>query len=94
MNKDEVLKLAKLARIGIPESEAEALAAEFGAILNYVGDIKNAEVPAGSQGKEGFALRNVMREDASAHEPGIHTEALLAESPSRDGDYVKVKKIL
>jgi aspartyl-tRNA(Asn)/glutamyl-tRNA(Gln) amidotransferase subunit C len=94
MNKEEVLKLAKLARIDISEAEAESLSKEFGSILSYVGEIKNANLTHVEAKKEDFMLRNVMREDTEPHESGIHTEALLNEAPKRKGDYVEVKKIL
>lgn len=94
MNKEEVLKLAKLARIEIEESEAESLAHEFDAILNYVSEIKNAKVENSDISLESASLKNMMREDANPHESGIYTEALLAEAPSSTNGYVKVKKIL
>jgi aspartyl-tRNA(Asn)/glutamyl-tRNA(Gln) amidotransferase subunit C len=98
MDKEKVLKLAQLARIEISDSEAESLSKEFEGILNYVSDIKNvvgeAEAEKPMPGKENFALKNIMREDTDAHESGIHTEAILNEAPQRDGQYIKVKKIL
>lgn len=94
MNKEEVLKLAKLARIEVSDDEAEAFSKDFEAILGYVGEIKQANLGSIEPGKEDFALRNVMREDEDPHESGVHTEALLAEAPAREGGYVKVKKIL
>ena len=39
-------------------------------------------------------VRNVMREDGPAHETGAYSEALLKEAPAREGDAVRVKKIL
>ncbi len=35
-----------------------------------------------------------MRDDADPHEAGLYTEDLLKAAPGRDGNYVKVKKIL
>ncbi len=35
-----------------------------------------------------------MREDGVGHDSGIHTEALLSAVPAREGNYLKVKKIL
>jgi aspartyl-tRNA(Asn)/glutamyl-tRNA(Gln) amidotransferase subunit C len=94
MNKEEVQKLAKLARIDIPDSEAETLSREFESILKYVGEIKEAKLPVSDMKKEDFVLRNVMREDNNPHESGVHTEALMAEVPESAQGYVKVKKIL
>lgn len=91
MNKEEVLKLAKLARVEVSQDEAESLSRDFGAILDYVSEINEAKVPAL---KNDLVLKNVMREDENAHDSGIYTEALLNEAPSREGSFVKVKKIL
>ncbi len=93
MEKKDVEHLAKLSRIAITDEEATALAGEITSILGYVSEIdsitgKRPEV------KEVGALNNVMREDEDPHEPGIYTEDLLSAAPERDGQYVKVKKIL
>jgi len=37
---------------------------------------------------------NVFREDENPNESGSQTETLLAEVPERQGDYIKVKRIL
>ena len=94
MNKDEVQKLAKLARIDMPDAEAEKLSHEFEAILGYVADVKKAVSGDIELKKEDMPLRNVMREDAEPHESGLYTDALLAEAPSAKDGYVVVKKIL
>ena len=76
-------------------AEAEKLAGEFEAILTYVGEVKKIApgADAGQKPAE-LALKNVLREDANPHESGIYTEAVLANAPAREGEYVKVKKIL
>jgi len=94
MNKDEVLKLAKLARIDMTDGEAEKLSHEFEAILGYVADVKKAVSSEVELKKGDLPLRNVMREDAEPHETGIYTEKLLAETPKSKDGYVVVKKIL
>ena len=94
MNKEKVLDLAKLARIEIGTEEAESLSHEFDAILGYVGEIKNIKVLPSVSDSQGKTLRNVMREDISPHESWIYTEKILAQAPAREGNYLKVKKIL
>ncbi len=94
MNKDKVLGLAKLARIDIGDAEAESLSREFEAILGYVGEVKSANQESGIKNQGGQLVKNVMREDAEPHESGVYTEKILAQAPAREGDYVKVKKIL
>lgn len=92
MNKSEVQKLAKLARVSISDEEAESLSHEFESILNYVGEIKKANISSSSS--QDLLIKNVMREDTDPHESGLYTEAILREMPSAEGQYLKVKKIL
>ena len=97
MDKEKVLKLAQLARVGISEEEAETLSSEFGTILDYVGEVKklvgDVSVEA-THFKSDFAHRNILREDADAHESGIYTKEILKNAPQSEGEYLKVKKIL
>ncbi len=102
MNAEEVLKLAKLARIGISAEEAESLSHEFEAILGYVGQVKTITSPQPlSLSRRGVDSRaasggevNVMREDTNPHESGKFSEAILKNAPSREENYLKVKKIM
>lgn len=89
-----MLNLAKLARIEIADVEAEKLATEFDAILGYVGEVQKITDNQQPTADKEPALKNVMREDGKPHEPGIYTERILSQAPKREGDYLKVKKIL
>ena len=91
VNREEIEKLAKLARIDISDEEKESMQKDIESILDYVGQVKNIseeskiEVPA---------LKNIMRDDIVTHKSGEFTEDLLSLAPSRQGNYLKVKKIL
>ncbi len=89
-----MLKLASLARLKLSHEEAEHLSHEFESILQYVGEVKAVSGAATPRSAEQFPVRNVMREDVSTHESGAYSEVLLAAAPAREGQYVKVKKIL
>ena len=91
VSKEEVKNLASLARIEISEEETEKLTKDVDAILGYVGQIQ--EVTGGAE-KTVPKLRNVMREDIVINKDGQYTEKLLDSTPSREGEYLKVKKIL
>ena len=93
MKKEDIVHLAKLARIELTDAEIERFSHDFDAILDYVGEVKGL---AGAQGGEPQLppLHNVFREDKDPHEPGIYTEDLLALAPKRHGAYVEVKKVL
>ena len=91
--KNDIQKLAGLARIRISKEELSGLEKDFEGILVYISQIQKA---TGGVFEEdiGNGLRNVFREDENPHESGIHTEALLAQTPKREKNYLKVKKIL
>jgi aspartyl-tRNA(Asn)/glutamyl-tRNA(Gln) amidotransferase subunit C len=89
----DIEKLAKLARIELTEEEKAKYLKDIGAILNYVDQIKGAVAVVGEERKAGD-LRNVMREDEGENKSGENTKDIVAEFPRKEGDYLKVKKIL
>ena len=90
----DVEKLAALSRMKLSEAEKKELKKDLDSILGYVEDIKGASASFFEQPDLRPSHRNVFRGDASPHESGIFTEALLNEAPAREGALLKVKKIL
>jgi aspartyl-tRNA(Asn)/glutamyl-tRNA(Gln) amidotransferase subunit C len=91
VNKDEVKNLANLARIEITEAEADSLTVELDSILGYVGQIKDA---SSGEALNNPVLKNVLREDVPTNKDNEFTEDILNNAPGREGNYLKVKKIL
>lgn len=88
----EVEKIARLARISLSSEEKTRFAGDIGKILEYVSSLKSS---SGEAEAEGSTLEvNIFREDGIPHAAGVFTEAILAEAPEREGNFVKVKKIL
>jgi len=92
IQKEDVLKLAQLARIETTEAEADELAGDLDHILEYVGQVNSLDLS--DEKEQTGPVLNIMREDVDPHESGVYTEDLLAAAPEREGDYFKVKKIL
>ncbi len=91
ITKNDVYTLASLARIELSDTEAESLTHELDSILGYIGQVTET---TGSLEREVPKLRNIMREDVVTHKPREYTEKLFSNVPSREGSYLKVKKIL
>ena len=89
----DIEKLATLARVKIDDSEKQSLTKEIDSILAYVDQIKKATVDMDYTPQPG-AVHNVFREDVAHTTPAVDREALLAEAPQREGDFVAVKKII
>jgi len=94
MNKEEIKKIADLARLDISDNESQKLAGEIESILGYVDQIKNADISVNGSRIESAGVRNVMVEDEEPHEKGINTKNLINEVPDSQDNLVKVKKIL
>lgn len=93
MEVKDIEKLAKLARIELTEKEKETYLKEIGGILHYVDQIKEVVSQVGEERKAGD-LRNIMRADDGVSDPSCQPVDLIVEFPQKDGDYLKVKKIL
>ncbi len=92
MQKEDIIHLARLARIAITDSEAEKLRTDIDSVLSYVSVV--SDIAGGEVKKVAGPLRNVFREDEVSNEPDAFTETLLKEAPKRKGRYLVVKKIL
>ena len=91
MQIEDVKKLADLARIDISKEEMEEIAKDFDSILAYVGQVTNT---TGDLARVVPKLHNVMREDVHQNTANQYTEDILKNAPAREGNYLKVKKIL
>lgn len=92
MTREEIKKLANMARIELRDDEEIILTERIQGILEYVAQI--SAITASEKQKKVGTLYNVMREDEITNAPGTHRDAILANAPQRDGNYLSVKKIL
>jgi len=91
---DDVRKLAALSRLALSDEEIEKLRGEMDSIVAYIDTIQKVTLPEKPAASVYLDIENVMRPDGEPHETSAFTEALLSQAPRREGDYLKVKKIL
>ena len=87
----EVLRIARLARLEIDADEAERLAGELGRIVAHIDSLAEVELPDDADGLTYFDS-DVHREDRSGE--CLDHEAALRNAPDTDGDYFLVPKIV
>lgn len=92
ITRKEIDNLCALSRIGATDAEKDALQKDLQNILGYVQQVADIEIPADTQ--PWYPVTNVMRPDSQAYPPKMFTEKLLEQAPARDGDFVKVQKVL
>jgi aspartyl-tRNA(Asn)/glutamyl-tRNA(Gln) amidotransferase subunit C len=93
LSRDDVLKLARLARITITDEEVENYRAELSAILGYVEQLQNADVSGLAPTSQVTGLKNVMRED-EVIDYGVRPDDLLRIAPDTEARHVKVKRMI
>ena len=100
--KKDLENVATLSRLSLTEEEKEKFLIEMKDILHYVGQVGdiakgNLESSGGSSYGNQFINsfnKNEMREDAILNQGGEYTEKLLVDAPDRQGDFVKVSKVI
>ena len=92
ISRDDVAKLAKLARLALTDDELDAFAGQLDAILSYVGQIQAVDVsdvrPTGNPLKD----VNVTRPDVVQF--SLSQEQALAEAPASEDGRFAVPQIL
>lgn len=90
----DIEKLGDLARIKLSPEEKETLKTDIGSILGYVSEIQevSSDIERDMSGDNEHI--NIMRADEEPHESGLYSKKILENAPEREGDYIKVKKIL
>ena len=92
IDKQQVQKVAKLARLDLTESEVEEFAVQLSAILDYVEKMNELNTDDVEPLAHCLAVSNRFREDVVCESLG--TEKALANAAQRDGEFFKVPKIL
>ena len=89
---EDILKVAKLARLDIPEDKIPLYTNQLEKILTYVDQLQKVDTKDISPTARAVEVVNVVRED-SIEEAGIREE-LLELAPDRDTGFFKVPKIM
>jgi len=93
LSRDDVLKLARLARIDLTDNEVKEFAAEFDAILAYVDQLQQADIEGVEPTSQVTGLTNVMRPDV-VRNYGYEAKDLLQNVPQTQDEQIKVKRML
>ncbi|MFA5855465.1 MAG: Asp-tRNA(Asn)/Glu-tRNA(Gln) amidotransferase subunit GatC [Candidatus Gracilibacteria bacterium] len=94
LSKEQVLKIAGLARLKLTEEEVSRLSNELTDILTYVEMLNEVDTEKVEATSQVTGLSNVLREDSVRAAP-CEPEELLACSPlPKDGNQIRVKRVL
>jgi aspartyl-tRNA(Asn)/glutamyl-tRNA(Gln) amidotransferase subunit C len=92
IDKSQVKKVAKLARLELSEAEIEEFAGQLNAIIDYVERMNKLNTEGVEPMAHCLPVSNVFRDDVIKESLG--TKKTLANAPQSDGPFFKVPKIL
>lgn len=93
LSREDVLKLARLARLDLTEEEIEAFRKELSEVLQYVAQLNDVDVTGLEPTTQVTGLKNVMREDKII-DYGVSPDDLLRLAPKTQDGHVKVKRMI
>jgi aspartyl-tRNA(Asn)/glutamyl-tRNA(Gln) amidotransferase subunit C len=88
ISRDEVLHVARLARLALTDEEVERLGAQLNAILEAVGKVAELDLEGVEPTAHPLDVVNVWAEDEPR--PCLSVEEALANAPEREGGFFKV----
>lgn len=88
ISRDEVLYVARLARLALTEEEVERFSEQLSAIVDAVGKVSELDLSGVEPTAHPLDLANVWAEDEPR--PPLGQDEALANAPERDGDSFRV----
>lgn len=92
IDREQVRKVAHLARLELLPEQEEQLTTQLGSILDYFEQLSELDVTDVQPTTRAIDVSNVMRLDEL--QPYGDREAILKSAPEQEGDFFKVPKIL
>ena len=93
LTNNDVLDLAKLAKLSLSNEEVEHFKKDLVEILNFVEKLNELNTEGLEPTHQVTGLTNVMRQD-KVQDYGIERKAILDNVPQTDGNQIKVRKVL
>ena len=92
LSREEVLHIARLARLGLSEEEVNRFQEQLSNILEnfeLLNRVDTTDVPPTTQS---ITLQNVVRDDEVSQ--SLPKDQILANAPRREGDFFRVRAVL
>lgn len=92
IDREQVHKVANLARLELTPEEEAQFSTQLSSILEYVEQLSELDVTDVPPTTRAIDVSNITREDKL--QPYPEREAILSSAPEQEGDFFKVPKIL
>lgn len=92
LSRDEVLHIALLARLGLPETEVDRLSEQLSNILENFEVLQQVDTSGIPPTAQSIALQNVMRGDEAVS--SLPQSQVLANAPQKEENFFRVRAVL
>ena len=92
ISREEVERVARLARLELTEEEKERMIAQLDSILGYIDKLNELDTDQVEPTTTVIPMVSVMREDVVR--PSLSQEEALANAPDREDAYFRVPRII
>jgi aspartyl-tRNA(Asn)/glutamyl-tRNA(Gln) amidotransferase subunit C len=92
LSREEVLHIARLARVALTEEEITRLSEQLSNLLENFTVLQQVDTEGVPPTAQSVTLQSVMREDVVV--PSLPPEDILANAPRREGDCFRVRAVL
>jgi aspartyl/glutamyl-tRNA(Asn/Gln) amidotransferase C subunit len=92
INEADVRHVAKLARLRLSDAQVAHFTEQLAHILGHIDKLQEVDVEGVEPMAHALDLRNALRDDAE--QPGMATDAALANAPAADEPFFVVPKVL
>ncbi|MEB3195632.1 MAG: Asp-tRNA(Asn)/Glu-tRNA(Gln) amidotransferase subunit GatC [Candidatus Sericytochromatia bacterium] len=92
ISRDDVVHIAKLARLTLSEAELDSQTEQLGRIVDFFNALDRVDTAGVALTSHPLPVENAARPDVRG--ASLELDALLAGAPQREGDYFRVPRIL
>jgi aspartyl-tRNA(Asn)/glutamyl-tRNA(Gln) amidotransferase subunit C len=92
LSREEVLHIARLARLGLDEAEVSRLSEQLSNLLEHFEVLQEVDTTGVLPTAQSVTLRNMTRSDEVS--ASLSPEEVLANAPRREADYFRIRVVL
>ncbi len=92
LSREEVLHIARLARLGLTDAEVNKLSQQLSKILESFEVLQQVDTSGVPPTAQPNILKNVLKEDKI--KPSLSQDEVLANAPHRDKEFFRVRAVL
>ena len=92
LSQQEVLRIARLARLGLTDEEVDRLSRQLSHILESFEILQEVDTQGVPPTAQPNMLCNVLKEDKAR--PSLPQDEVLVNAPQKDGEFFRVRAVL